>query len=350
MATIYDVAQAAGVSISTVSHVLNDTRFVSEATKSRVLDAVEKLNYRPSSLARAMVRQETQTIGLIVPDNANPFFAELARGIENYGFDAGYSVMLCNSDRNTAKELAYLNMLISKRADGVIYMTSDMADERLQPLLDSRIPVVTFDRQYAATDAILLDSFQGAFDATNHLISLGHRSIACISGPDAGTRSYERVLGYRAALAAAGMTADPAMPSVGNWTFQSGQAAARAFLERASPPTAIFACNDTMAIGAMAALWEHGLTVPGDMSVVGYDNITLSAFSSPPLTTMSTPILALGQRLCQMLLERINGNLPPEPQVFWAHSELLIRASTAPPHTSVLERPGNPLHAGATKG
>jgi LacI family transcriptional regulator len=331
VATIYDVAAAAGVSISTVSHVLNDTRFVSAATKLRVLAAVEQLNYRPSSLARALVRQETRTVGLIVPDNANPFFAEMAREIENHGFAAGYNVLLCNSGRSAAKELAYLDMLISKRVDGAIYMTSDMAKERLQPLQEHRIPVVTFDRQYDATDTILLDNFQGGYDATCHLIGLGHCRIACLSGPDASTRSNDRVLGYRQALTDAGLPVDPALILAGDWSFQSGCEHTQRLLQMTVPPTALFACNDTLAIGAIAALVAHGLAVPGDLSVVGYDNITLSAYTVPPLTTMATPIAAIGQHLCQMLLDRINGHLPPEPQIVTARSELLPRASTAPP-------------------
>ncbi len=334
MATIYDVAKAAGVSIATVSHVLNDTRFVSEETRTKVLAAIQQLNYRPNSLARAMVRQETRTIGLIVPDNTNPFFAEMARGIENHGFAAGYSVLLCNSDRSAAKELAYLDMLISKRVDGVIYMTSDTVKEHLQPLQEQNIPVVTFDRQYDNTDTILLDNFQGGYDATEHLIGLGHTRIACISGPDSGTRSNDRVLGYQAALTDAGLPIDLTLILPSDWTFQSGHEQAQTLLDMAAPPTAIFACNDTIAIGAIAAVLECGLTVPGDLSIVGYDNITLSAFSVPPLTTMATPMLSIGQRLCQLLLDRINGQLPPPPQVFSAGSELLLRASTAPMRTA----------------
>ncbi len=330
MATIYDVAKAAGVSIATVSHVLNDTRFVSEETRTKVLAAIQQLNYRPNSLARAMVRQETRTIGLIVPDNTNPFFGEMARGIENYGFAAGYSVLLCNSDRSAVKELAYLDMLISKRVDGVIYMTSDTAEEHLRPLQEQHIPVVTFDRQYGNTDTILLDNLQGGYDATEHLIGLGHRRIGCISGPDAGTRSNDRVLGYSAALADAGLPVDPALILPSDWTFRSGHQQAQRLLGLPAPPTAIFACNDTIAVGAIAAVLERDLGVPGDLSIVGYDNITLSAFSAPPLTTMATPILEIGQRLCQLLLDRINGQLPPSPQIFSAASQLLVRASTAP--------------------
>jgi LacI family transcriptional regulator len=331
MATIYDVAQAAGVSISTVSHVLNGTRYVSDETKARVLQAVEQLNYRPSLLARALVRQETRTIALIVPDNVNPFFAELARGIEDYGFRAGYNVILCNSDRSLTKEQAYLDMLISKRVDGVIYMTADIHTEKLQPLLVHNIQTVAFDREYEGFDALLLDNFQGGYDATCYLIELGHQRIACISGPDARTRSRDRVAGYEQALLDARLVLDPELILTGQWTYQSGQDTARQLFDLPSPPTAVFACNDAMAIGVMSFLHERNLRVPEDVSVVGFDNITLSAFSSPPLTTMATPILEVGQCICEMLLDRINGQLPPEPQRVTVCSELVVRGSTASP-------------------
>ncbi len=330
MATIYDVARAAGVSTTTVSHVLNGTRHVSEETQQRVLEAVKELRFRPNSLARSLVRQETRTIALIVPDNVNPFFAELARGIEDFGFGAGYSVILCNSDRDTNKELAYLDMLISKRVDGIIYMTMSTHLDQLQPLLDNRIPLVTFDREYQGIDAILLDNAQGGYDATQHLISLGHRRIATIGGPDAKTRSHERIRGYERALAEAGLAIDPQLVLAGDWTYESGVVAARQIVELRVPPTAIFACNDMMAIGAMTALREHGLGVPEDMSIVGFDNISLATFLFPPLTTLATPLVEVSQRLCQLLLDRINGQLPAEPHRSTIRGELVRRASTAP--------------------
>ncbi|HYN90017.1 MAG TPA: substrate-binding domain-containing protein, partial [Ardenticatenaceae bacterium] len=255
----------------------------------------------------------------------------LARGIEDCGYTAGYNVLLCNSDRSITKELAYLDMLISKRIDGLVYMTTDTHSEQLQPLLDRNIPVVTYDREYEAFDAILLDNFQGGYDATRHLIGLGHRRIACIAGPDSRSgRSAGRTDGYRQALEDAGLPVDPSLIARGSWTYESGRDAARRFFELASPPTAIFACNDTMAIGVVAYLTQHGLDVPGDVSVVGFDNITLSAFISPPLTTLATSTVELGQRLCQMLLQRIGGKLPPEPQRYTVTGELVIRFSTAP--------------------
>ena len=334
VATIYDVARVAGVSITTVSHVLNNTRRVNAETKERVLQAVEQLGYRPSFLARALVRQETETIALIVPDNVNPFFAEMARGIENYGFAAGHNVILCNSDNDIQKELAYLDMLISKRVDGVIYMTGYTHTEKLEALLAHHIPIVTLDRDYAGIDAILIDNVYGGYEATKHLLSLGHRRIACVAGPETecaiATGSVGRVDGYRQALQDAGAAYDPAFVCSGNYTFDSGREAARGLMRLAPRPTAIFACNDVMAIGAISYLDEEGIDVPGEVSVVGFDDVTLARFYSPPLTTVATPILEIGQRLCQMLLDRINARLPAETQRVTVRGELRVRCSTAP--------------------
>lgn len=331
MPNIYDVARKAGVSTSTVSHVLNRTRFVSEVTTAKVEAAIKELNYQPSSLARAMVVQETRTIGLIVPDNINAFFAELARGIENYGFDAGYSVMLCNSGRSAEREIAYLEMLISKRVDGVIYMTSDLAAERLESLHERDIPVVTFDRSYEGVDAILIDNFQGGYDATKHLIGLGHRRIGCLAGPDSPSRSHDRVVGYQEALRGAGLEVDEALVEPADWTHRGGQRASERLLSLGSKPSALFACNDTMAIGALAYLHSNGYRVPEDVSVVGFDNIIASAFAYPPLTTIATPIQDIGHRLCRLLLERISGGQPTVTRHITLRSRLLLRKSTAPP-------------------
>src|SRR4051794_39182795 len=165
MPTIYDVARTASVSTSTVSHVINGTRFVSDTTKQRVLEAMEQLRFRPNSLARSLVRQETQTFALIVPDNINPFFAELARNVEDYGFASGYNVLLCNSDRKVDKELAYLDMLIAKRVDGIIYMTMSAHLDQLKPVIDNRIPFVTFDREFDQVDSVLLENEAGGLEA-----------------------------------------------------------------------------------------------------------------------------------------------------------------------------------------
>jgi LacI family transcriptional regulator len=330
MSTIYDVARHAGVSTSTVSHVLNGTRYVSEETKQRVQTAVELLRYRPNSLARGLVRQETRTIALIVADNVNPFFAELARAIEDHGFASGYNVILCNSDRTTSKELAYLDMLISKRVDGIVYTTMSTDVDQLQPLVENNIPLVTFEREYDQIDAILLDNVQAGYDATQHLIDLGHQRVACICGPDAKTRSHARIRGYEQALSEAGIGIDPDLIQAGDWTIESGQKCAQQLLALASPPTAIFASNDLMAIGALTFLHEQGVDVPDDFSVIGFDNIGLSNFACPPLTTVATPIAEVGQQLCQLLLDRINSQLPLVPQRIMVRGAIVSRRSTAP--------------------
>ncbi len=327
--TIYDVARVAGVSTSTVSHVINSTRHVSDATKQRVQLAMAQLRFRPNSLARSLVRQETRTLALIVPDNVNPFFAELARGIEDHGFAAGYNVILCNSDRSLSKEVAYLDMLISKRVDGIIYMTMSTHLDQLQALVDNRIPMVTFDREFDNVDAILIDNEAGGYEATRHLIDLGHRRIACIGGPDVKTRSNSRVRGYEQALAAAGIPVDRDLVRPGAWTYESGQEAALRLFEMAEPPTAIFACNDLMAIGAIRRLRDQGLRVPADVSVVGFDDISLGSYIDPPLTTIATPIQQAGEQLCRLLLGRINNQLPPIPQRSTLRGRLVVRASTA---------------------
>jgi LacI family transcriptional regulator len=329
MSTIYDVARAAGVSTSTVSHVLNSTRYVSEETKQRVHRAMEDLRYRPNNLARGLVRQETRTLALIVADNGNPFFAELARAIEDYGFEAGYNVILCNSDRSTSKELAYLDMLISKRVDGIVYTTMSTQQDQLLPLVDNNIPLVTFEREYEQVDAILLDNVKSGFEATRHLIDLGHRRIACICGPDAKTRSHARIRGYEQALLQAGIDLDPELIQPGDWTIQSGLLRAQQLFDLPTPPTAIFALNDLMAIGALTFLRERGVAIPEEVSVIGLDNIAFSEFSCPPLTTIATPIAEVGQRLCQLLLDRINGRLPPESQRFTVQGTIVTRRSTA---------------------
>jgi DNA-binding LacI/PurR family transcriptional regulator len=187
---------------------------------------------------------------------------------------------------------------------------------------------VTFEREYDQVDAILLDNVKAGYDATQHLIELGHRRIACICGPDVKTRSHARIRGYEQALLKAGIALDPALIQPGDWTIKSGQLCARQLFELPSPPTAIFAANDLMAIGALTFLHQRGVAVPEEVSVIGLDNIALSEFACPPLTTMATPIAEVGQRLCQLLLDRINGQLPPEPQRFTVGGAIVARGST----------------------
>lgn len=286
--TINDVAKLAGVSTTTVSHIINGTRYVSDERRESVEKAIAALEYRPNSMARGLRRGESKTIGLIVPDNSNPFFAEILRIIENIGYLNGYSVILCNSDGDVEKEISYTELLYAKQVDGIVFITTNNSCEHLQQLTNNGIPIVVIDRDIPlkGTDVLLVDNFQGGYDATCYLIELGHTKIACITGPSRLTPSAERVNGYKKALAEAGIAENPDWIVVGDFQFQGGESGVERLLGLEEQPTAIFACNDLMALGAMRGLRKAHLSVPSDMSLIGFDDIALTSVVSPALSTV----------------------------------------------------------------
>ncbi|MFJ9451360.1 LacI family DNA-binding transcriptional regulator [Herbaspirillum sp. NPDC101397] len=305
MATIKDVARHAGVSYTTVSHVLNKTRPVSSEARDRVLVAVEALAYVPSALARSLRSNATGSIGLIIPNNTNPYFSEVARGIEDSCYEAGYSVILCNSDDDPAKQRDYLNVLLTKRCDGLIVATLAQTDGEL--LRKMKVPTVLLDRapKDMAIDLVAVDNAAGGALAAEHLLTLGRRRIACIGGPESLDISAERIAGLRRKLQAAGVVIAPDLLAYADFTSAGGYAAARALLSTSQPPDAIFCCNDLMAIGALRAAAERGIDVPDQLSVIGFDDIDLAQFVHPPLTSVSQNTRTLGQLTAQCLLERI---------------------------------------------
>lgn len=333
MATIKDVARLAAVSTTTVSHVINETRYVSDELRARVLAAMDELNYRPNILARGLRRGETRTIGLIVPDNSNPFFAEVARIVEDIGFENGYSVILCNSDGNLEKEAAYINVLIAKQVDGVIFIAAGSKHEHLSELTGAGIPVVVADRDIPHTlaDVVLVDNEQGGYDAAHHLLGLGHQRIACVAGPSDLTPSADRVQGYRRALEEAGVSVQEEWIVPGDFRFQGGEAAVEELLRLGQPPTAIFACNDMMAIGALRAIRGAGLQVPGDVSLLGFDDIPLASAVMPALTTVAQPIAELAMLATRYLIAQIQDDRQARPrQRTVLDAKLVVRGSCAP--------------------
>lgn len=308
MPTIHQVAERAGVSSTTVSHVINNTRYVSPETRERVLRAMEELNYRPNVLARSLRRGETRTLGLILPDSANPFFAEVARALEFAAFRAGYNVIFGNSENDLEKEQVYVDVLVTKQVDGLIFMATGDRSQSLETLVRGGLPVVVVDRQLSAleVDTVLTDNLQGGLLATRYLIASGHRRIGCITGPSHLTPSAQRVIGYRQALQEAGLEVDEVLMVRGDFHPRSGYEAARRLLEQHPLPTALFACNDMMAIGALRALAEAGLRVPEDCSIVGYDDIELASYAAPPLTTVRQDKVAIAEAALRLVLERIN--------------------------------------------
>ncbi|MCS6907641.1 MAG: LacI family DNA-binding transcriptional regulator [Anaerolineales bacterium] len=329
MPTIREVALRAGVSTTTVSHVINNTRFVSPEARQRVLEAMAELNYRPNVLARSLRRGETRTLGLILPDSANPFFAEIARAIEDSAFKAGYNVILGNSESELEKEQVYVDVLVKKQVDGLIFVACGDHSPSLQPLLDENLPLVVVDRRLSdlEVDTVLTDNFQGGWTATQYLIELGHRCVACITGPSNLSPSAERVVGYRRALEESGLAIDESLICRGDFHPRSGYVAAKELLNHQPPPTAFFVCNDMMAIGALRALSEAGLRVPEDCSVVGFDDIELASYVTPPLTTIRQDKTGLAETAVQLLLERIaTPGLPSRTHVL--PTQLVERQST----------------------
>ncbi len=329
MPTIREVASRAGVSPTTVSHVINNTRFVSAEARQRVLDAMAELNYRPNVLARSLRRGETRTLGLILPDSANPFFAEIARAIEDAAFGAGYNVILGNSENQLDKEQVYVDVLVNKQVDGLIFLASGDHSPSLEQLVHDGLPVVVVDRRLSGleVDTVLTDNLQGGLTAARYLLELGHRRIACITGPSNLTPSAERVIGFRRALEEHGLSVDEALIRKGDFHPHSGYRAAAELLGCQPRPTAIFVCNDMMAIGALRALSEAGLRVPHDCSLVGFDDIELASYITPPLTTIRQDKTALAEAAVQLLLERIaEPDLPARTRIL--PTRLIERLST----------------------
>jgi LacI family transcriptional regulator len=331
MTTIREVAEKAGASVTTVSHVINHTRFVSDGVRQRVLAAMEELNYRPNALARSLRKGKTYTLGLILPDSSNPFFAEVGNSIEDAAFKLGYNLILCNTEGDPQKERLYVDVLFKKQVDGIIFMAAGDQIGSLNFLRSQQMPVVLVDRDLpnVNADAILTDNQQGGYLATRYLIDLGHLRIACITGPSNLTPSAERLTGYRRALEEAGLPFEAALVLRGDYHPASGLQAATALLALPAPPTAVFACNDLMALGVLRAAAKAGRRVPDDLAVVGFDDIELACFTNPPLTTIAQSKAEIGTQAANLLAERIEAKTGPTRRLI-VPTQLVIRESTQP--------------------
>ncbi len=293
---------------------------------------MQNLGYQPNDLARSLRQGQTHTIGMIIPDNINPFFAEVARGIEDTGFANGYTVTLGNSDGNLERELLYVSELVAKRVDGIVFVAAGLSSESITQIQTENIPIVIIDRMPenipVLIDSVLLDNAKGGYQATRHLIELGHRRIACITGPSDLTPSADRVTGYVEAMSEAGIKADDRLITRGDFQYESGYAGALHLLDQPNPPSAIFACNDLMAMGAIRAVVTKGKHVPDDVSIVGFDDVRLAAFTNPALTTVAQPKYDMGKLAANLLLERINGS-QKAPEHHIQSTYLVVRDSTA---------------------
>ncbi|HEY3688089.1 MAG TPA: LacI family DNA-binding transcriptional regulator [Streptosporangiaceae bacterium] len=331
---IRDVAAAAGVSVATVSRVLNPELDypIRQETRGRVIDAIDRLGYRPNDLARALLQRRTRTVGLVIPDIANPYYPELVRGTEDVASARGYRVVLCNTDRSPEKTRAYLDTLVSQRVEGIIVGGgSDASAWSAQILARYDTKVVVVGRHDVAYPSVQVDNVAAARTATEHLLDLGHRHIAVIAGPADSNTVKDRLDGYRAALRARRIPVRKSLIRPGTFTESSGYDAIAPLLALRPPPTAILAANDRMAFGALAALTDHDRHVPDDISLIGFDDTPLASYTRPALTTVAIPTYELGTRAMTALLNWDTATQPPDEHIT---SHLVIRNSCAPPPTT----------------
>lgn len=310
MATMKDVARLAGVSTSTVSHVVNNTRFVSNEIRERILKAVAELNYSPSALARSLKINQTRTLGMIVTTSNNPFFAEVVAGVERICYQRGYTLVLCNTEGDPARLSHSLEVLLQKRIDGLLLMCTESRSASAEVFeRHPAVPVVVMDwgPLTSRADRIQDNSALGGYLATRHLIEQGHRRIGLISGPVDKLPAQSRQEGYRRALAEARIPYRQEYVVTGDFEFAGGITGMQQLLALPEPPTAVFAGNDVSAVGVYQALYRAGLRVPQDISVIGYDDIELARYLTPPLTTIHQPQEALCRQAVDILLDRIQG-------------------------------------------
>lgn len=328
MATIQDVAKKAGVSVATVSRVLNSSPSVSQEAKEKVMNAIKELNYHPNLLGRNLRRMETKMILALLPNISNPFYARIVKGIEDVGHKNGYNVMLCNTDSDIKRERIYLELLKNRLSDGVIFMAPEMDKDELT-LIGQNYPVVQCCeyKEGASVSHVSIDNFAAAYKAVKHLTGLGHQRIAMISSDNKFLSTKQREAGYKKALEDEGIKIDEALIKYGDYGFKSGLRAAKQLLLPDLRPTAIFAISDLMAVGVIRAVKEAGLKVPEDVAVVGFDDISFASMYDPMLTTISQPKYDLGCVAMELLLKHINEKLS-EPQNIILEHELIIREST----------------------
>ena len=332
MSTIKQVAARAGVSFTTVSHVVNRTRPVSDSARVRVEAAIAELGYFPSAVARALKTSQTRIVGVIVPNITNPFFSELMRGIEDVCERSNYSVFLCNGDDDPARQGRSLDTLLERRVDGLLLATPTGPGAPLARRLSAaRLKTVVVDRSVPGlgADRVRIDHPAGSRLAVEHLLALGHRRIACLAGPSSFAASRARVMGWRRALERAGIAPQPHWLLEGDFRVADGYALTRELLRDKSDVTAIFASNDLLAIGALRAAAELGWPVPKRLSVIGFDGIEMGAFTYPPLTTVGYSIRSIGETAATVLIDRIAGRRT-EPCDIVVTPELIVRESTGP--------------------
>lgn len=331
MATIHDVAQEAGVSPTTVSRYLNHRIELPTTTSARIDAAIKKLDYRPNLMAKRLSTGKTEAVGLVTPEIREPFFAELASAFEDEADRHGYTVFMSSTRSDREREIASLERLQDGHVDGLLMMTNTPDDGTLAKLIGKRRNVVIVDEDIPGVSVprLFVENTEGAYQATKHLIEAGHRRIAYLGGPQGLLTVTERREGFLMAMNEAGLSVRPEYMTMGSFAPELARDATRRFLELPLPPTAIFASSDYLAIGAVIGLRDANVSVPDEVSLIGFDDISFGALLTPPLTAIRQPVEQLGRQGFQALLALLNGEAPP--LLTRLPVELVRRASVAPP-------------------
>ena len=340
-ATLSDIAATIGVAPMTVSRVVNGTGYVSDETREKVMTAVRKMSYRPNGVARNLKRQRTDTVGLVLGDISNPYSTELANAVREVLSVRGYNLFICISEHSAKEDITAFESLVDHNVDGIIVATRSNAegDEHLLEIVDGDMPVVVVGRDFHhdLVDFVSADNLTGGFEATRHLIDLGHRRIGFIGATLNNKGSLKRLQGYLNALEAHDIDIDErlitgrrdaASEVPGYSTERMGYEGMKRLLSLPNRPTAVFARNDFTAVGAMTAIKEAGLSIPKDVAIVGFDDIPLAVHTVPPLTTVRQPMRLQGQLAAEMLVSRIAGKEPRQRTERILNCELIIREST----------------------
>jgi LacI family transcriptional regulator len=332
MSTIRDVARRAGVSTMTVSRVINSSGYSSRDARTRVERAIAELGYVPNAVARHLRSKQTMTIALVLSDITNPFFTTIARGVEDVAGPRGFGVMFCNTDESSTEENAYLHMLIQRQIDGVLLVPASTSAAPLKLLREHRVPVVVVDRRVPSrVDQVRCDSEAGAHVLVRHLVELGHRRIAMLTGRRAISTAVDRVAGYERALADVGVDLHGELVRYGGFGLAGGYRMAKEVLAATPRPTAMFAANNFIAFGAIRALREAGLQVPDDMSLVCFDDLPEEWLIDPFLTVVDQPAYDMGRQAAELLFERLDAAAPSASRQIIMPGEFIVRRSTAPP-------------------
>lgn len=334
-ATLNDIAEASGVSISTVSRVLNgksEKYRISAETDELVHRIAREMNYRPNQLARGLRLKKTNTIGLLAPDVSNPFFAYVIKRVQKVAHELGYSLVVCNTDETVELEREHVNLLYRKRVDGIIAMPVGTEYDHFEDLLEKDIPMVLLDRCFdnLPVNTVVVDNYTGAFEAVTHLIETGHERIAFIQGLRGTYTNTERLRGYRDALQARGLTVDETLIVGGDFRQENGFIETKLLLNRTDRPTAIFATSDLITLGALETIAEEGLSVPEDISLLTFDDFDFAPFLKCPLTAVRQPKEMMGEMAVKLLVEDLKAGTQSRKRIMLKPS-LVKRSSVAVP-------------------